>query len=53
MKYNSGLPLIVLIISCFLARFNDQPQVGGKRRVYMKKRFLTVTETGREKSYKG
>ena len=44
--------MIVLVISCFLARFTGRPQDGGKGRTYMRKRFETVSETDKEKGYK-
>ena len=40
--------MIVLVISCFLARFSGWPQDGGKGKAYMRKRFAAVTETERE-----
>ena len=51
MYYNKGLRLIVLIISCFLAKFTGRPQDDRKGGAYMRKRFETVTE--KEKGYEG
>ena len=47
--YNWGLWLIVLVISCFLARLRGQPENGKKGRTYMRKRFEAVRERERER----